>query len=334
VAGSRTSSGLASSAKKCRLILPVVALFAAGCGGHAHVRASRLGIVSARTPRFPVAGFHTYGTFPQLRGRISLARVNAAVRNTISDDQDALVPRARSYVAHAPAKVVAAGYAGFYETELDRTLVSASNDFVSMLLPRTRQLLPARGLNDGWLAITVRVPSGKPVAAADLFDHPAAAVRFLRARTRDKRSGCAFGARPELALLPSGLAVGVPSRGSCYRFDVVVPYREVRRYLSPLGTELAANARWPSYRLDSRNLTYCRRPDLSGAELSASGGVPCTTVRKAESAVFSQRCGERTRCVVAGFTCRGVWSGRPGSFVTTHHAECRRGRQRIRMDEG
>jgi hypothetical protein len=327
MAGSRTSSGLASPANRYRLILPAVALVAAGCGGHAHVRASPLGIVSAHTPRFPVAGFQTYGSFPQLRGRTSLARVNAAVRKAISDDQNALVRQVRRRVARTPAR-------GDYETELDRTLVSASTEVVSMLLPRTRELLPLRGLTDGWLAITVRVPSGRPVAAADLFDHPAAAVRFLRARTRDKRSGCKFGATPELALLPNGLAVGVPSRGSCYRFDVVVPYREARRYLSPLGRELAEDARWPSYRPDRRNLTYCRRPDLSGAELSASGGVPCTTARKAESAVFSNRCGQRTHCDVAGFTCRGVWSGRPGSFEVTHHAECRRGRQRIRIDEG
>jgi hypothetical protein len=283
--------------------------------------------VSARTPRFPVAGFHTYGTFPQLRGRISLARVNATLRKAIADDQTVLVRQVRRRVVRKPAR-------GDYETELDRTLVSASSQVVSMLVPRTRELLPLRGLTDGWLAITLRVPSGKPVAAAELFDHPAAAIRFLRARTRDKRSGCEFGATPELALLPSGLAVGVPSSGSCYRFDVVVPYREVRPYLSQLGVRLAAGTRWPSYRPDRRNLTYCRRPDLSGAELSASGGVPCTTVRKAESMVFSERCGRRTRCVVAGFTCRGVWSGRPGTFEQTHHAECRRGRQRIRMDEG
>jgi hypothetical protein len=298
------------------------------------VQASPLGIASARTPRFPVAGFRTYGSFPQVRGLISVARVNDAVRSMISHDENGLVRQARKHVVHTPPKVVSAGYAGDYETELDRTLVSASTEVVSMLLPRTRELLPLHGLTGGWLAITVRVPSGAPVATADLFAHPAAAFAFLRSRTRDKRSGCAFRGTPELALLPSGLAVGVPSSGSCYRFDVVVPYRQMRPYLSPLATQLAAETRWPSYRPDRRNLTYCRRPDLSGAELSASGGVPCTTVRKAESTVFSPPCAKRARCLVAGFTCLGGWSGSPGPFEGTNHAECRRGRQRIRIDEG
>ena len=307
-------------------MLPAVALLAAGCGGHARVHASPLGVVSARTPRFPVAGFQTYGSFPQLRGEISLTRVNAVVRRTIADDQEFLVRQVRKRVAHTTR--------GDYGTDLDRTLVAASTEVVSMLLPRTRELLPLKGLTGGWLAITVRVPSGKPVAAADLFEHPAAAFQFLRAQTRDKRSGCAFRATPELALLPSGLAVGVPSKGSCYRFEVVVPYHQVRPYLSRLGVQLAAGARWPSYRPDWRNLTYCRRPDLSGAELSASGGVPCATVRKAEAAVFSPRCAKKSRCVVAGFTCLAVWSGRLGHFEGTNHAECRRGRQRIRIDEG
>src|SRR5204862_7453930 len=40
-------------------------------------------------------------------------------------------------------------YAGYYQTELDRTLISASTTVVSVLIPRTRAVLPLRPRSDG-----------------------------------------------------------------------------------------------------------------------------------------------------------------------------------------
>src|SRR5439155_19838678 len=96
------------------------------------------------------------------------------------------------------------------------------------------------------------------------------------------------------ALVPSGLAVGVEQ--DAWPLIVRVPYSALRPYLSTLGRRLVAGARWPDFRPDRQHLSYCRRPDNSGAELSASGEFPCATARRVEAAVFSARCGKKNRC--------------------------------------
>jgi hypothetical protein len=54
---------------------------------------SPLGIVSAATPRFPVARFLTQGAFPQARdGKLALGAVNDALRQAIVSDQRAFAP--------------------------------------------------------------------------------------------------------------------------------------------------------------------------------------------------------------------------------------------------
>ena len=307
--------------------------FAAGCGGSSH-QVSGVGLVSVQTPRFPVAGFHTYGTYPRTDDP-RLRLVNTALDDAVAADQHEFMERARRGVARAAPAVVSSGYAGEYETELDRGLISASTTVVSMLLPRTREVLPARGLNDGWLGVTLEVPSGRRVRFGDLFRDGAAALRLARARaSKMTRGQCALLGSPPFAVLPSRLVVGVPSHGSCYRFTVTIPDRDLRPLLSPLGKKLTADARWPSYDPDWKNLTYCRRPDLSGAELSASGEVACATARKVETAILSPPCVSRARCAAASFSCVGGWPDSHGTFEVTHHAICHSGRRRIVMDEG
>jgi hypothetical protein len=289
------------------------------------------------TPPFPLARFQTFGSYPLLRGaRLDLRRVNAALSEAVTSDQRAFLPLARKLAARA--KPIPGGFVGDYVTELDRGLVSASTSVVSILLPRTREVLPARGLNDSWLGITLEVPSGRRVTFADLFRDSAAARRLLRARARkeSRGGGCKstnLAAPTVFALLPNGLVVGVPSQGGCYRFTLRIPYRDLRSNLSRLGKRLTSSARWPSYRPDWKNLTYCRRPDLSGAELSATGEVACATARKVEATAFS-RCSSKRRCTVASFTCLGGWPGHHGTFEATNHGVCTRGRRRIQMDEG
>jgi hypothetical protein len=86
----------------------------------------------------------------------------------------------------------------------------------------------------------------------------------------------------------------------------------------------------------SRGMRYCRRPGLSGAYLSASPDVSCTTARKVERKVFAQPCVRHNACGAYGFLCLAYWEGRyDRPFTYTHHAICRspRGR-RIEADQG
>jgi hypothetical protein len=101
------------------------------------------------------------------------------------------------------------------------------------------------------------------------------------------------------------------------------------------GRRLVRRVRPPDFRPDWKHFSYCRRPDNSGAELSATGNVPCTTARNVEAHVFSARCVRRNRCLAAGFTCLAFWDGRyDRPFDFTHHAICHDGKRRIVMDEG
>jgi hypothetical protein len=330
----------------CAAALLGLGLAASACDAHSHAKgpaeASPLGVVSAATPRFPVARFPTGGTYPQFRdGTVLLRGVNRAFRAAILTDQRAFEPYARRYAKHVAGRRLPSRYAGYYQTELDRTLISASSTVVSALIPRTRAVLPLRSRSDGWLGITIRVASGARVALPELFARRAGAMRVLEAHVRSdklfveslRRHPAAALRNARFALLPTGLAVGVV--GPAYQDDVIVPYLALRPYLSQLGLRLATGARWPDYRPDRANLSYCRRPALSLAELSATGDVPCTTARKVEAAVFSQRCDSKNRCVASGFTCLAFWDGRyDRPFDYTHHAVCHDGTRRIEMDEG
>jgi len=326
----------------------VLAIAASGCGSHAkgadagHV--SPLGIVSAATPRFSVAHFLTQGTFPQARDpKLALGRVNDALRAAIVADQRSFAAYTRPYLMRAAGRR-ARGNRGFYGTEFVRPLVSASSVVVSALLPRWRSVLAAQPRNGdlaGWLGITIRVPAGTRVRLPDLFARRAEAMRVIEGRIRaDKllapsvrRHPATALANPQFALLPSGLAIGIFEIG--WQDDVIVPYSALRPHLSRLGLELVAGVRWPDFRPDRRHLSYCRRPDNSGAELSATGDVPCATASRVEGEVFSARCGSKTRCRAVGFSCVAVWSGLHGEpFTVTHHAICKDGKRRIVMDEG
>lgn len=323
-----------------------LALAATGCGAHSHTRAavhaSPLGVVSAATPRFPFAHFLTRGAFPQVRdGRLALGAVNLALRKAIVADQRAFEPYARRHSKRVAGRRPPSGYAGYYETELDRPIVSASTVVVSALIPRTRAALPPQSQAFGWLGITIRVPSGTRVALPELFARRAPAMRVLEARIRSdnglppsvRRHPAAVLADGKFALLPSGLAVGVEQ--DAWPLYVLVPYSALRPYLSRLGLRLVAGTRWPDFRPDREHFSYCRRPDNSGAALSATGDVPCATARRVEAAVFSPRCGTSNRCVAFGFTCLAYWDGRyDRPFTFTHHAICHDGKRRIVMDEG
>ena len=110
-----------------------------------------------------------------------LRAVNLTLREAIVADQRAFEPYARRYAERVAGRRLPSPYAGYYETELDRSFVSASTVIVSALLPRTRAVLPLQPGADAWLGVTIRVPSGTRVALADLFARPATAMRVLAA---------------------------------------------------------------------------------------------------------------------------------------------------------
>src|SRR6266511_3547534 len=200
-----------------------LALAATGCEAHSRVanavHASPLSVVSATTPRFPVARFETGGTFPQVRdGKLALGAVNMALRAVVASDQRAFEPRARRYGKRVAGHRLPSGYAGYYETGLDRTLVSASTVVVSALIPRTRALLPLQHGADGWLGVTIRVPSGTRIALPQLFGQRAKAMRLLEAQiSADKRLDQAVRRHPAAALATAREAEREVFSQRCYR---------------------------------------------------------------------------------------------------------------------
>jgi hypothetical protein len=130
---------------------------------------------------------------------------------------------------------------------------------VSALLPRTLQTCCSQPGGEGWLSITVRVPSGRPVAISALFADRSRGLRVFgsawRAAIRRQGNPCpdtyqeVYGTSArnyrEYALTPEGLAVGVDETGACGPMEATVPNDIVRPYLSTLGKELIAGVRRP-----------------------------------------------------------------------------------------
>jgi hypothetical protein len=217
---------------------------------------SALTVVEARTPPLPVPQFATSGTYPEVTGAgVDLRAVNAALRAAVLADQRAYAPYARR---EKPGVVYRER--GVYRTAVDRRYVSASTVVVSALLPLTRELFPGQHEGDGWLAITVRVPSGRRVTNSDLFTNPGRGLRALAAawkakirrtpgrpclRTYPSQYRPTVANYRAFALTPSGIAVGSWEIAACYRLVATVPYRVLQPYLSELGSALIAGVRPP-----------------------------------------------------------------------------------------
>jgi hypothetical protein len=217
----------------------------AACGGGSHRDAERsrtvsaLTVVEARTPPLQVPQLDTSGTYPQVTGaNVDLRAVNAALRAAVLADQRTYAPYARR---EKPGVVYRER--GVYRTAVDQRHISASTVVVSALLPLTRELFPGQHEGDGWLAMTVRVPSGRRVTISDLFKNPARGLRALAAAWKAKIRRTP--GRPCLriypsqyrptvanyrafALTPSGIAVGSWEIAACYRLVATVPYRVLR----------------------------------------------------------------------------------------------------------
>jgi hypothetical protein len=224
---------------------------ALGQAGHAGAVRS-LRVVPVATPRFSVPRYDTSGTYPQVDGgSASLVAVNHALRQAVVDEQ-------RSYAVSA-RKAIRTGnpYRGVFQTQVVRRLLSASTSVVSALIP-LRELYPGGNDGDGWIAVTVRVPSATSVRLDQLFRDPATALprlagEWLGRLTAAERTHCVTGYlsfySPSLrhyrnfALTPTGIAVGFWQVPACERLAAIVPYAALRGYLSPLGRQLVAAVR-------------------------------------------------------------------------------------------
>jgi hypothetical protein len=217
------------------------------------VETKPLTVVASPTPRLPVPRYDTSGTYLQVRdGDLDLSAVNATLREAVLTDQRAFAPAARR------ASVgTARSYRGIYETSVDRGLLSASAKVVSELMPATERY-PGGSLGKGWIAVTVRVPSGARVAISGLFRDPAEALpvlgaAWIAALPNQARAFCVMlhlgdyepTARHYryFALTPKGLALGFWQEAACNRLQAIVPYSILKPYLSKLGAMLIAGVR-------------------------------------------------------------------------------------------
>jgi hypothetical protein len=242
-------------------------VLAAACGGGSNDDARRrsdveveratvvaLRVIEARTPPLRVPRYDTRGTYLQVRGSgLDLRAVNSTLRAALFADQKAYAPYARR---EKPGTVYRAH--GVYRTAVDRKYLSASTALVSALMPLTREPFPGQHEGDGWLAITVQVPSGKRVRISDLFTNPKRGLHALAAawkaqirRTsgapclriyRDHYRATAANYRA-FALTPRGLAVGSWELAACYRLVATVRYGLLRPYLTKTGAELIKGVR-------------------------------------------------------------------------------------------
>jgi hypothetical protein len=243
-----------------------VVCLTAGCGDSARTGSSPstvkpLAIVGVPTPPFRVRGYDTTGTFPQVSGQGGdLRAVNAGLRAAVLADQRAFAP-----YALREKKLLPTTGRGDYRTALDgtpnsRSYVASSTAVVSALFPRTQEVFEGQSGGDGWLGITVRVPSGKRVTITDLFANPMQGIKALAAAwhgeiRRTVGAPClriyssVYAPTPEnyrsFALTATGIAVGTPEEAACYRLSAIVPYSTIRPYLSTLGSTLITGVRQP-----------------------------------------------------------------------------------------
>jgi hypothetical protein len=226
-----------------------------------------------RTPRFQVRHYATQGTYPRVADeRLDLRAVNLALRATVIDDQRRYARLAGRRVKGIPLHQN--GPYGLYQTGIGHWFIAASSAVVSGLLPDL-ELFPGGNDGAGWIPFTIRVPSGKPVTQLQLIAHGRRGVRAFTSavlrygKNQSGQNTCSGAAyrlvasrdptfsalypRDQLgdtviALVPGGVIVGTPNYvipPACGRIELVIPYRVIRPYLSPLARTLATGIRPP-----------------------------------------------------------------------------------------
>jgi hypothetical protein len=218
-------------------------------------------------PPIGVSFIHASGQYPQMAGSPS-SKVNRELRNLALREESGFRVAALRSKAFISAKARQIHPGGFRISTVPR-LLGASTSTLSVLLPVTA-FIPLGVVQEYWISLTMRMPSGAPVALRDLFAQPTvglrllgkAAKRVLLDRNRCVRESRANGAarlasnrgfEPALieddafALTPTGITIGFAEGGvaspSCGRLDVTVPYESVTPYASFLGLQLVSGTR-------------------------------------------------------------------------------------------
>jgi hypothetical protein len=260
-----------------------VAIGVLGCGsdadsqrrpagvGAASSSSSPLSVLESRTPPLRVPDYRTSGTFPQVASRtVDVTHINFALRKAVLDEQHQYARIALQAERRIP-KLVRRRYPGVFKTLTQSTLISASTNIVSVLLP-VLELFPAGNNGSTWLSITLRVPSASRVEIRDLFSNPIDGLKFLAYATRQRLGltnpcfrkslhdpiaavGFSKGLRPTAAnyrhfvLTTSGLTIGFPigqvADTACGRIQATVPYADLRPHISQAGETLIAGVRRP-----------------------------------------------------------------------------------------
>jgi len=223
--------------------------------------ASMLSVTLTPIPHFRVAGYPNLivdGSYPQVSFKGSpLRAVNAQVRSSVEDQERKfakLLSARRSSIPEANR----IGLGGEFRAHVSRSLLSANTTAVSVLMP-LRACEPGATGCDYWLSVTVRVPSGKPIAIRQLFRRPTLALdaiaRLVKADLgRGSRCVTAFQDLRAIApmwrnyrawaLTERGLVVafdtGRVSLPLCGPVSVTIPYARLMSYVGAVGKELIA----------------------------------------------------------------------------------------------
>lgn len=260
------------------VVTATLALVVTGCGSAtvanpsvsaAESRRPTVTVIRRPLPVLRVPHYRTSGTYFEVVGRgVDLSRVNVEIRAAMRNEQRRYASLARAQEALLPIAVMR-HFPGTFQTAFNTTLASASAVVVSALVPLL-ELYPGGNDGAGWLAVTIRVPSGSPVGISSLFDrrmHGLEGLSLAVRRQLVRSNSCfrtslrdpiayddyarALAPRPAnyryFALAPRGLAIGFWNGAvagiPCGRIAVIVPYQTIQRYLTELGRTLVAGVR-------------------------------------------------------------------------------------------
>lgn len=229
-------------------------------------RVVALNVLKAPIPHLAVPFYRTRGSLVRvsLPGN-RLDAVNAELQAVIQEDQ---VRYAKLAIIRerTMGRAFARAHPGVYEIHPVRSLISANTRVVSALFPVLR-LFPGGNDGEGWIALTVSAPAGERLRLVDIIRRgPAALEKVARMATNELLTsnrcvrngiaahdiGAGFATRlrwsPDnyriFALTPSGLAFGFEvnrvAGPICGRVKVILRYRELAPYLSPLGAKLVS----------------------------------------------------------------------------------------------
>lgn len=212
-----------------------------------------LTVTSVRVPPISLPNYDTSGSYPQVSGGgLDLTSVNAALRDEVLRDQAQYVQLERKYYG---TTLDNDPYPGTYKLSFSPTLMSASTSVVSTMYP-SLELFPGGNDGQGWMYLTVPVPSGKAVELVDLLTSKSRGLQAIAVYVEEHllatRDSCARdshgGFDPTVenyrnfALTVRGLDIGLGQGqigdAACGAIRVTVPWSVAGPQLNATGQRL------------------------------------------------------------------------------------------------